>query len=149
MVPPDVVLVGVAAKDVLQPGDAFILQVGDDQTAVLDVAAVVEHTLPVAGHQDAQGLSHVDEVDRKSAALGGLNGLRGAGGGLLRLLQGSQQVLTAGQAENQRGGQRQRSDPAQQRGQGCMVAVFLHLLLFPFFLFGLVRGAKRAPGWTV
>ena len=151
---PHMVLVGVAAKDVLQPGDPLILQVGDHQTAVLHVAAVVQHALAVAGDQDAQRLAHVDEIHRKAAAVGRLCGLDGAGGGLPG--QGAGQVLAGGQPQGQQGRQGQGGGAAQQRaGQDgfVMAAVFLHWFLLPFFLlflwFGLVRGAKRAPGWTV
>ena len=145
------VLVGVAAKDVFQPGDALALQVGDHQAAVLHVAAVIQHTLPVAGDEDAEGLPHVDKVHRKAAAVGRLDRLGRTCGG--RLGQRAQRILAGGQPQSQGGGQGQSGDAAEQRrGQRTFLvaAVFFHLFLFPFFLLlGLVRGAKRAPGWTV
>ena len=59
------VFVGVGAEDVFQLLHTLALQVGDDETAVVHIAAVVEHVLPVALHQHAEGLAHVNEVHLK------------------------------------------------------------------------------------
>ena len=76
------VLVGVGAEDVFQLLDALTLQVGDDQTAVVHIAAVIEHELSVALHQDAEGLSHIDEVHLEGGVLS--VGRDGLGGGRVR-----------------------------------------------------------------
>ena len=56
------ILVVVGAEDVLQFLHALILQVADHHAAIVHIAAVVKHVLPVALHQNAQRLSHIEEV---------------------------------------------------------------------------------------
>ena len=76
------VLVGVGAEDVFQLLDPLTLQVGDDQTAVVHIAAVIEHELSVALHQDTEGLPHIDEVHLEGGVLS--VGRDGLGGGRVR-----------------------------------------------------------------
>ena len=148
---PHMVLVGVTADDVFQPGHPGALEVGHHQAAVRHVAAVVQHALAVTGHQDAEGLAHVDEVYSEAAALRRGRGLGGPGTGASLVHQGGQ-VLAARQAENQ--GCRQ----GQGRQAACQPphhGVMFHFLPLrepgppPSFLavfLGAVRGANRAPG---
>ena len=63
------VFVSMGAEDILQLLDPLTLQVGDHQTAVVHIAAVVEHELSVALHQHAQRLPHVDEVHLEGGVL--------------------------------------------------------------------------------
>ena len=72
------VFVSMGAEDILQLLDTLTLQVGDDQTAVVHIAAVIEHELSVALHQDAEGLPHIDEVHLEGGVLSvGRDGLGG------------------------------------------------------------------------
>ena len=63
--PAYMVLVSVGAEHILQMLNPLLLQVGDHQTAVVYVAAVVEHELSVTLHQYAQRLPYINEVHLK------------------------------------------------------------------------------------
>ena len=99
------VLVGVRAEHILQLLHPLLLQVGDHQTAVVHVAAVVEHELSVTLHQYAQRLPYVNEVH--------LKGLTCPGGGLDGVSAAAGQAVTGGKPQRQHSGQRQRSQPQE------------------------------------
>ena len=62
------VLVGVGAEHILQLLHPLLLQVGYHQTAVVHVAAIVEHELSVALYQYAQRLPYINKVHLKGLA---------------------------------------------------------------------------------
>ena len=66
--PAHMVLVSMGAEHILQLLHPLLLQVGDHQTAVVHVAAVVEHELSVTLYQHAQRLPYVNEVHLKGLA---------------------------------------------------------------------------------
>ncbi len=66
--PAHMVLVGVGAEHILQLLHPLLLQVGYHQTAVVHVAAIVEHELSVTLYQYAQRLPYVNEVHLKGLA---------------------------------------------------------------------------------
>ena len=100
------VLVSMGAEHILQLLHPLLLQVGYHQTAVVYVAAVVEHELSVALHQHAQRLPYVNEVH--------LKGLACPGGGLDDVSAVAGQAVTGGKPQRQHSGQRQRSQPQEQ-----------------------------------
>ena len=104
--PAHMVLVGVRAEHILQLLHPLLLQVGDHQTAVVHIAAVVEHELSVTLHQYAQRLPYVNEVH--------LKGLTCPGGGLDDVSAAAGQAVTGGKPQRQHSGQRQRSQPQEQ-----------------------------------
>ena len=83
------VLVGVGTHHIVQVLHPQVLQVGDEQAAVLRIAAVNEHRLPAAQQQGGVGLSHVDEMNGQSLARTG-GGPLGLGWGLKGLTAGQQ-----------------------------------------------------------
>ena len=115
------VFVSMGAEDILQLLDPLTLQVGDHQTAVIHIAAVVEHELSVALHQHAQRLPHVDEVHLEGGVLPvGRDGLRG---GRVRhdaaaASRDDGRGITAHEAQRKGCGQRQRSEAAHERLSG-------------------------------
>ena len=56
------VLVSMGAEHIFQLFHALALQIGHHKAAVVHIAAVVQHELPVAFHQHAQRLPHIDEM---------------------------------------------------------------------------------------
>ena len=66
--PAYMVLVSVGAEHILQLLHPLLLQVGYHQTAVVHIAAIVEHELSITLHQYAQRLSYVNEVHLKGLA---------------------------------------------------------------------------------
>ena len=66
--PAHMILVGVRAEHILQLLHPLLLQVGDHQTAVVHIAAVVEHELSVTLYQYAQRLPYINEVHLKGLA---------------------------------------------------------------------------------
>ena len=113
------VLVGVGAEDILQLLDALPLQVGHHIAAVIHIAAIVEHVLAVAFHQNAQRLPHIEEVHLKTVALGLPGGLRRADGRGRDHGRG----ITGGQTQ----GQRRRKGKGQQ---GAAEAYFFFFEVF-------------------
>ena len=113
------VFVSMGAEDILQLLDTLTLQVGDYQTAVVHIAAVVEHELSVTLHQHAQRLPHVDEVHLEGGVLP--VGRRRSG---LRSCRVRHDVAAAsrddGRGITQRKGcgQRQRNEAAHERLSG-------------------------------
>ena len=97
------VFVGVGAEYILQLLHSLLLQVGYHQTAVVHIAAIVEHELSVTLYQHAQRLPYVNEVH--------LKGLACPGGGLDDV---SAVAVTGGKPQRQHSGQRQRSQPQEQ-----------------------------------
>ena len=110
------VFVSMGAEDVFQLLDPLTLQVGDHQTAVVHIAAVIEHELSVALHQHAQCLPHVDEVHLKR----GIDGVHG--GGRRRRVgddvgaaaRDNTRDITGGQTQSQRRRNGQRGQTAEQ-----------------------------------
>ena len=100
------VLVGVGAEHILQLLHPLLLQVGSHQTAVVYVAAVVEHELSVTLYQHAQRLPYINEVH--------LKGLVCPGGGFDDMAAVAGQAVTGGKPQRQHSGQRQRSQPQEQ-----------------------------------
>ena len=115
------VFVSMGAEDILQLLDTLALQVGDYQTAVVHIAAVIEHELSVALHQHAQRLPYVDEVHLEGGVLPvGRDGLRG---GRVRhdvtaASRDDGRGVTAHEAQRKGCGQRQRSEAAHERLSG-------------------------------
>ena len=114
------ILVGVRAEHILQLLHPLLLQVGYHQTAVVHVAAVVEHELSVTLYQYAQRLPYINEVH--------LKGLTCPGGGLDGVSAAAGQAVTGGKPQRQHSGQRQRSQP-QEQAAGEQDYFFF----FPFF----------------
>ena len=104
--PAHMVLVSMGAEHILQLLHPLLLQVGDYQTAVVYVAAVVEHELSVTLHQYAQRLPYINEVH--------LKGLACPGGGFDDVSAVAGQAVTGGKSQRQHSGQRQRSQPQEQ-----------------------------------
>ena len=69
------ILVGVGADHGFQTLHALLLQIGDDELAVIHIAAVDEHIFPAAFQQRAVRLTHVYEMNRQGIPAGD-----GAGG---------------------------------------------------------------------
>lgn len=100
------VLVGVGAEHILQLLHPLLLQVGNHQTAVVHIAAIVEHELSVTLYQYAQRLPYINEVH--------LKGLTCPGGGLDDVSAAAGQAVTGGKPQRQHSGQRQCSQPQEQ-----------------------------------
>ena len=117
------VFVGVGAEDILQLLDPLALQVGDHQTAVVHIAAVIEHELSVALHQHAQRLPHVDEVHLEGGVLpvgrrrSGLRSCR-VRHDVTAASRDDGRGVTAHEAQRKGCGQRQRSEAAHERLSG-------------------------------
>jgi len=104
--PAHMILVGVRAEHILQLLHPLLLQVGYHQTAVVHVAAIVEHELSVTLYQHAQRLPYINEVH--------LKGLACPGGGFDDMAAVAGQAVTGGKPQRQHSGQRQRSQPQEQ-----------------------------------
>ena len=124
------ILVGVGAEDVLQFLHALILQVADHHAAIVHIAAVVKHVLPVALHQNAQRLSHIEEVHLEAVVGRGAVGLGCAGrvrddiGAAAGHHRGN---ITGGQPQCQR--RRQRKSRKAAEG-GSPKAYFFRFVVF-------------------
>ena len=97
------VLVGVGAEHILQLLHPLLLQLGYHQTAVVHIAAVVEHELSVTLYQHAQCLPYINEVH--------LKGLTCTGGGLDGVFAAAGQAVTGGKPQRQHSGQRTPRTP--------------------------------------
>ena len=121
--PAYMVLVGVRAEHILQLLHPLLLQVGYHQTAVIHVAAVVEHELSVALHQHAQRLPHIDEVHLEGGVLPvgrrrfGLRSCR-VRHDVAAASRDDGRGVTAHEAQRKGCGQRQRSEAAHERLSG-------------------------------
>ena len=117
------VFVSMGAEDILQLLDTLTLQVGDYQTAVVHIAAVVEHELSVALHQHAQRLPHVDEVHLEGGVLpvgrrrSGLRSCR-VRHDVTAASRDDGRGVTAHEAQRKSCGQCQRSEAAHERLSG-------------------------------
>ena len=123
-----VVFMGMGAEYVFQLLHPLTLQVGHHQTAVVHIAAVVEHELSVALHQHAERLPHIDEVhlQRSIHRCSGRGRVRhhiGASAGHRR-----HTAVTGRKAQRQRGSSGQSSKALPQ-------ALFMqgHFFFFPVF----------------
>ena len=117
------VFVSMGAEDILQLLDPLTLQVGDYQTAVVHIAAVVEHELSVALHQHAQRLPYVDEVHLEGGVLpvgrrrSGLRSCR-VRHDVAAASRDDGRGITAHEAQRKGCGQCQRSEAAHERLSG-------------------------------
>ena len=126
--PAYMVLVGVGAEHILQLLHPLLLQVGDHQTAVIHVAAVVEHELSVAFHQHTQRLTHIDEMHLQGC-VHRIHSRRSRSGRVRHYIGASardgRQPAAARKAQHQCGGSGQRSKALPQ--------AFLRRVYFFFF----------------
>ena len=121
------ILVRVGAEHIFQLFHPLTLQVRDDETAVVHIAAVVEHELSVAFHQHTQRLTDVDKMHLQRCVH---RIHRRSGGGWVRHHVGTsarngRQPAAARKAQHQCGGSGQRSKALPQ--------AFLRRVYFFFF----------------
>ena len=112
------VLMGMGTEHILQLFHALILQVGDDHAAVVHVAAIVEHILPVALHQHAEGLTYIEEVHLEAVARKVAGVLRLADGRVREDVcapaRDDRRRITGRKAQSQRRCQSQRRQPLER-----------------------------------
>ena len=113
--PAHMILVGVGAEHILQLLHPLLLQVGYHQTAIVHIAAIVEHELAVTFHQHAQRLPHVDEVHLERGIHAGCRRGR-VGHHVGTAARHHSRGTTAYKAQGQCGRSGQRQQPLQQAG---------------------------------
>ena len=122
------ILVGVGAEHIFQLFHPLTLQVRDDETAVVHIAAVVEHELSVAFHQHTQCLTHIDEMHLQGC-VHCIHSRRSRSGRVRHYIGASardgRQPAAARKAQHQCGGSGQRSKALPQ--------AFLRRVYFFFF----------------
>ena len=111
--PAHMVFMRVGAEDVLQLFHALLLQIADHHAAVVHVAAVVQHVLAIALHQDAERLPHVEKVHPEA-----VSGLHPAGCRVRDHIGAAARKdgcpVTGRKAQGQRSGQRQCGQPPER-----------------------------------
>ena len=122
------ILVRVGAEHIFQLFHPLTLQVRDDETAVVHIAAVVKHELSVTFHQHAQRLTHIDEMHLQGC-VHRIHSRRSRSGRVRHYIGASardgRQPAAARKAQHQCGGSGQRSKALPQ--------AFLRRVYFFFF----------------
>ena len=132
----DVIFVRVRTDDVVQRLHVLLLQIGNDEAGIGDVAAVDEHRFPAAANESGVRLADIDEMyfDRV-VRLCGDRALRrsGGGAGLLTLPFGKKRVCgvqrgvdrtRVAAAEDERGGKQEGKKRNQTDFLPKMAALF-------------------------
>ena len=111
------ILMRVGAEHIFQLFHPLTLQVRDDETAVVHIAAVVEHELSVAFHQHTQRLTHIDKMHLQGC-VHRIHSRRSRSGRVRHYIGASardgRQPAAARKAQHQCGGSGQRSKALPQ-----------------------------------